>query len=53
MQISVLKHQPGLWIHGHTNWSTDYEIGRTRVRISVDIQTRRLASRCNASRFET
>lgn len=27
----ILKHQPDLWIHGHTHWSTDYRIGRTRV----------------------
>lgn len=27
----ILKHQPELWIHGHTHWSTDYQIGRTRI----------------------
>lgn len=27
----ILKHQPELWIHGHTHWSTDYELGRTRI----------------------
>jgi predicted phosphodiesterase len=24
-------YQPDLWIHGHTHWSVDYRIGKTRV----------------------
>jgi calcineurin-like phosphoesterase family protein len=27
----ILRHQPDLWIHGHTHDSSDYTIGRTRV----------------------
>ncbi|HMJ27291.1 MAG TPA: metallophosphoesterase [Xanthobacteraceae bacterium] len=27
----ILRHQPDLWIHGHTHDSFDYTIGRTRV----------------------
>jgi Icc-related predicted phosphoesterase len=27
----ILRHQPELWIHGHTHWSVDYTVGRTRV----------------------
>lgn len=31
LQPLILKHQPELWIRGHTHWSTDYEIERTRI----------------------
>jgi Icc-related predicted phosphoesterase len=31
MDDFILEHQPGLWIHGHTHESFDYEIGKTRV----------------------
>ncbi|MBU1335727.1 MAG: metallophosphoesterase [Alphaproteobacteria bacterium] len=27
----IEKHQPALWVHGHTHSSFDYEIGATRV----------------------
>jgi predicted phosphodiesterase len=27
----VQMYQPELWIHGHTHWSVDYRIGKTRV----------------------
>jgi Icc-related predicted phosphoesterase len=27
----ILHHQPELWVHGHTHWSVDYAVGRTRV----------------------
>ncbi|HWA78755.1 MAG TPA: metallophosphoesterase [Acetobacteraceae bacterium] len=27
----IFSHQPELWIHGHTHWSVDYALGRTRV----------------------
>lgn len=27
----ILEFQPALWVHGHTHWSVDYRIGRTRV----------------------
>ncbi|MHB1286763.1 MAG: metallophosphoesterase [Leptospirales bacterium] len=27
----ILKHQPTLWIHGHTHDNCDYTVGRTRV----------------------
>jgi hypothetical protein len=27
----ILRHQPELWGHGHTHWSVDYTVGRTRV----------------------
>lgn len=27
----IRRYQPDLWIHGHTHWSVDYHIGRTRV----------------------
>lgn len=27
----IERHQPALWIHGHTHVACDYEIGRTRV----------------------
>jgi Icc-related predicted phosphoesterase len=27
----ILRHQPDLWIHGHTHWGVDYRIGNTRV----------------------
>jgi len=27
----ILKHQPTLWIHGHTHDNCDYIVGRTRV----------------------
>jgi Icc-related predicted phosphoesterase len=27
----ILRHQPELWVHGHTHWSVDYTIGRTRM----------------------
>ena len=31
MEDFILKHQPRLWIHGHTHESFDYQIGKTRV----------------------
>lgn len=27
----ILEYQPALWVHGHTHWSVDYRIGRTRI----------------------
>lgn len=27
----IARHQPHLWIHGHSHWSVDYQIGRTRI----------------------
>jgi len=27
----IVEYQPDLWIHGHTHWSVDYRIGKTRV----------------------
>ena len=27
----IERHQPDLWIHGHSHWSVDYQIGRTRI----------------------
>jgi predicted phosphodiesterase len=27
----IRKHQPALWVHGHTHWSVDYRIEATRV----------------------
>lgn len=27
----IERHQPDLWIHGHSHWSVDYRIGRTRI----------------------
>ena len=31
MEHFILKHQPRLWIHGHTHDSFDYHIGGTRI----------------------
>ena len=31
MEDFILKHQPRLWIHGHTHDSFDYHIGDTRI----------------------
>jgi hypothetical protein len=31
LEAIILRHQPDLWIHGHTHDSFDYTIGRTRV----------------------
>jgi Calcineurin-like phosphoesterase len=31
LENMILRHQPDLWIHGHTHDSFDYQIGRTRV----------------------
>ncbi len=31
MEDFILKHQPRLWIHGHTHDSFDYGIGKTRI----------------------
>ena len=31
MDDFILKHQPVLWVHGHTHESFDYRIGKTRV----------------------
>jgi Calcineurin-like phosphoesterase len=31
LEALILRHQPDLWIHGHTHDSFDYTIGRTRV----------------------
>jgi len=30
----ILKHQPNLWVHGHTHDSFDYFIGNTRVVVN-------------------
>jgi Icc-related predicted phosphoesterase len=27
----IARHQPDLWLHGHTHCSGDYRLGRTRV----------------------
>jgi Icc-related predicted phosphoesterase len=27
----ILKHQPAVWVHGHTHWSVDEMIGETRL----------------------
>lgn len=27
----IMRHQPALWVHGHTHMSVDYHIGATRV----------------------
>jgi Icc-related predicted phosphoesterase len=27
----ILQYQPELWVHGHTHWSVDYQIGATRI----------------------
>jgi hypothetical protein len=27
----IRRYQPDLWVHGHTHWSVDYRIGKTRV----------------------
>jgi Icc-related predicted phosphoesterase len=27
----IARYQPDLWIHGHSHWSVDYQIGCTRV----------------------
>jgi predicted phosphodiesterase len=31
LEPMILRHQPELWVHGHTHWSVDYTVGRTRV----------------------
>jgi Icc-related predicted phosphoesterase len=31
LEWTIAKHQPNLWIHGHSHWSVDYMIGRTRI----------------------
>jgi hypothetical protein len=31
LEALILRHQPDLWIHGHTYDSFDYQVGRTRV----------------------
>jgi predicted phosphodiesterase len=31
LEWTIARHQPDLWIHGHSHWSVDYQIGRTRV----------------------
>jgi Icc-related predicted phosphoesterase len=31
MDNFIMRHQPRLWIHGHTHESFDYKIGKTRV----------------------
>jgi predicted phosphodiesterase len=31
LEALVVRHQPALWIHGHTHESSDYRIGNTRV----------------------
>ena len=31
MEAFILKHQPRLWVHGHTHDSFDYHIGKTRI----------------------
>jgi predicted phosphodiesterase len=31
LEALILQYQPELWIHGHTHFSVDYTIGRTRV----------------------
>ena len=31
LEAFIQQTQPALWIHGHTHYSVDYQIGRTRV----------------------
>jgi Icc-related predicted phosphoesterase len=31
MEYLITKHQPRLWLHGHTHESFDYRIGKTRI----------------------
>lgn len=31
LEWMIEKHQPDFWIHGHSHWSVDYHIGRTRI----------------------
>jgi predicted phosphodiesterase len=31
LEAQILRHQPDIWIHGHTHDTFDYTIGRTRV----------------------
>lgn len=31
LEWMIEKYQPALWIHGHSHWSVDYHIGRTRI----------------------
>jgi hypothetical protein len=31
LEWTIARYQPDLWIHGHSHWSVDYQIGRTRV----------------------
>ena len=31
LEDMILKHQPNLWIHGHTHDNCDYTVGRTRI----------------------
>jgi predicted phosphodiesterase len=31
LEATIVRHQPDLWIHGHTHDSFDYQIGRARV----------------------
>jgi predicted phosphodiesterase len=31
LEWMIEKYQPDLWIHGHSHWSVDYRIGRTRI----------------------
>jgi Calcineurin-like phosphoesterase len=31
LENMIMRHQPDMWIHGHTHDAFDYQIGRTRV----------------------
>lgn len=31
LEWMIANYQPDLWIHGHSHWSVDYQIGRTRI----------------------
>jgi len=31
LEAMIQMYQPELWIHGHTHWSVDYRIGKTRI----------------------
>ena len=31
LEWTIAQYHPDLWIHGHSHWSVDYQIGNTRV----------------------
>ena len=31
LEPMILRHQPALWVHGHTHWSVDYRVDGTRI----------------------